>query len=450
MDSQKVWNSIIGGIKTQVSASAFKTWFLGACVLNYQGDGSFGQLTIGVKNSFLKEQMERRYLPLIKSVAQEKGIGELEVALVVTKGESVGEFSEPLFSGIIPTNLPPRRKTESLMPAMTFANFVVGASNNLAVLASEQVSGNFGSLYNPLLVWGPTGVGKTHLLHALGNDVALKIPQARILYASAEKFTNDYISALKNRSMADFRQKYRGVDLFLMDDVQFLAGKESTQDEFFNTFNELALSSRQIVLACDRHPKNLGRLQDRIVSRFLGGMVVDVGLPDFELKTAILSAKCRERGVELGSETVEFISSNCQGGARELEGVLSQLILLAKMSGGKVGHDDVLKALSRVAVVKNVLVEPEVVFAAVCKFFKIKKEALSGGRRSADLVFARQILMFLLRNDVGLSLAGVGQFVGGRDHSTVIHSVDKMEKLISQKTDVGDIVERIRSFFNNS
>lgn len=446
-----MWNSIIGGIKTQVSASAFKTWFSGACVLNYQRDGALGQLTIAVKNSFQKEQVERRYLPLIKRVAQERGAGDLEVALVVARGETAGEdFAEPLFSGIAPTTLPPRRRADSLMPAMTFVNFVVGVSNNLAVLAFEQVCGNFGSLYNPLLVWGPTGVGKTHLLHALGNDVAIKIPQARILYASAEKFTNDYISALKNRSMADFRQRYRGVDLLLMDDVQFLAGKESTQDEFFNTFNELALSARQIVLACDRHPKNLARLQDRIVGRLLGGMVVNVGLPDVELREAILSAKCQERGVALSGETIDYIAANCQGGARELEGVLAQLILLAKMNGGRVGDDDVARALSRIDATRDVVVEPDAVFAAVCKFFKIKKEALVGGRRRADLAFARQVLMFLLRNDVGLSLVGVGQMVGGRDHSTVIHSVDKVEELISQKNNIRDVVERIRMLFHKS
>src|SRR3989338_8380014 len=252
MEGQKIWASILAGIKSQISSSTFKTWFAGSFVLDYN------------------------------KTEKKNGLLQTREFFVVSKNDWQGvlEKNEPLFSGVAPTYIGISRKIDGLNPNHTFENFVVGSSNNLAFLAFNQVGGNLGSVYNPLFVYGPTGVGKTHLLQACGNAVLLEIVDAKVLYVSAEKFTNDYIESLRDRTMAAFRQKYRGVDLLLVDDVQFLAGKESTQDEFFYTFNELYLSGRQIVLAADRHPRELGRLKERLVSRFLGGMAVDVARPD--------------------------------------------------------------------------------------------------------------------------------------------------------------------------
>ena len=345
-----------------------------------------------------------------------------------------------------PTYIGISRKIDGLNPNHTFENFVVGSSNNLAFLAFNQVGGNLGSVYNPLFVYGPTGVGKTHLLQACGNAVLLEIVDAKVLYVSAEKFTNDYIESLRDRTMAAFRQKYRGVDLLLVDDVQFLAGKESTQDEFFYTFNELYLSGRQIVLAADRHPRELGRLKERLVSRFLGGMAVDVARPDLELRTAILKAKCRERKLNLNDEIIDYIARQCSNEVRELEGVLVQVLSLIRISG-KISLLQIKTAIERGR--KNVVIKPAPgkIIEAVSRHFKIASGDICGLRRKARLVRARQVLMYLLRQELGLPLGVIGDLIGGRDHSTVLYGIERVSKEMAADRSKNDEVLRIRSLF---
>ena len=296
---QKVWAKILSGLKAQISPSTYRTWFGGSRVLDLKKSDERDILIIGVKNNFIKEQLETRYRLQINTVAEKNGFSG-EVVFIVSKEETdKPAFTTPLFSGEAPVYFGTVRKNESINPAHNFERFVTGPSNNLAYLAFSQTAQNPGHAYNPLFVWGPTGVGKTHLMQAVANEILNKSIDAKVLYASAEKFTNDYIESLNSRTTAAFRQKYRGVDVLLVDDIQFFAGKESTQDEFFYTFNELYMSGRQIIVAADRHPKDLGKLQDRLASRLMGGMTVDIQLPDVELRAAILKARCKEKGVAL-------------------------------------------------------------------------------------------------------------------------------------------------------
>lgn len=449
MSGQKIWTNILSGVREQVSASTFKTWFAGSFVLGYKERGERNLLVVGLKNNFLKEQVETRYIPLIEKAAKRKGLRATEVVFVVAKernGKAV-DRSGPLFSGVAPAFINFGRKLENISLSRTFDNFVVASSNNLAFWTAKQVAAQIGSLYNPLFVWGSTGVGKTHLLQAVGNEVLAKFADAKVLYVSCEKFTNDYIESLHNRTQAAFRQKYRSVDLLLIDDVQFFIGKESTQDEFFFTFNELYLGGKQIVLACDRHPKNLGKIQERLISRFLGGMVVDIGKPDLELRVAILEQKCKEKGVKLDREITTYIAQVCQAGARELEGVLVQVLALAKLSYGQITLGAIEEALLRSQRSLSVKPTSEKVVAAVAGHFKIGADELCGQSRKPKIAAARQVLMYLLRRDVGLALVDIGQLVGGRDHSTVIYSIARVEEEIGHDQAKKDEVVRIRSSF---
>ena len=450
MDGQKVWNNILAGIKTQVSSSTFKTWFPGSFVLDCKQKADKKLLIVAFKNNFIKEQVETRYLPLISQIAQKNKGGNIEVVFVVASKDKPKTIkNEPIFSGV-PMQLNLKSKTAHVLnPYHTFDNFVVGPSNNLAFLAAKQVAENPGSSYNPLLIHGPTGVGKTHLLQAIGNEVLNKTVEAKVLYATAEKFTNDYIESLGNKTCASFRAKYRQVDLLIVDDVQFFAGKESTQDEFFHTFNELYLSTRQVICASDRHPKELGKLKERLLSRFLGGLVADIGMPDLEMKIAIIRAKCQEKNLSLDDEISTYIAQTSNGGAREIEGNLISVLTLMKLTSGKITIEEIKEAIHKNGQASLNKPTASAIFSAVCKYFRVPAEDLRGPARRASLAFARQVLMYLLRKQLNLPFDEIGRLTGNRDHSTVIHGVAKIENIISQNQAKKDEVSRIQLLVNS-
>ena len=451
MDGQKVWNNILAGIKTQVSSSTFKTWFPGSFVLDCKQKADKKLLIVAFKNNFIKEQVETRYLPLISQIAQKNKGGNIEVVFVVASKDKPKTIkNEPIFSGV-PMQLNLKSKTAHILnPYHTFDNFVVGPSNNLAFLAAKQVAENPGSSYNPLIIYGPTGVGKTHLLQAIGNEVLNKTVEAKVLYATAEKFTNDYIESLGNKTCASFRAKYRQVDLLIVDDVQFFAGKESTQDEFFHTFNELYLSTRQVICASDRHPKELGKLKERLLSRFLGGLVADIGMPDLEMKIAIIRAKCQEKNLSLDDEISTYIAQTSNGGAREIEGNLISVLTLMKLTSGKITIEEIKEAIHKNGQASLNKPTASAIFSAVCKYFRVPAEDLRGPARRASLAFARQVLMYLLRKQLNLPFDEIGRLVGDRDHSTIIHGVTKIENIIKGNQAKKDEVLRIQLLANGA
>ncbi|MBI3283000.1 chromosomal replication initiator protein DnaA [Candidatus Curtissbacteria bacterium] len=446
MNVQAVWSGILTGVRSQVSSSAYRAWFLGSSALELKRAGDRDILIIGTKNSFLKEQLEKKYLPMVVETAKKNGLANCEVIFVVAgpRPREAKAAAAPLFSGVAQTSTS-FRKVEILSPNHAFENFVVGASNNLAYMAFSQAAATPGSLYNPLLVYGQTGVGKTHLLQAFGNRVLASVLSAKVLYVSAEKFTNDYIDSLNNHTQQAFRSKYRGADVLLADDGQFFAGKESTQDEFFHTFEELHLSGRQVVIAMDRHPRELTRIKDRLADRLAGGMVVDISKPDLELKIAILKQKCQEKGVDVSGEVLEYIASVSGDGIRELEGSLVRVLALIKLSSGKISLEAIKDSIGTVAAAGKKTVSAGAVIEAVCRHFRVSREDLCGPRRKAALVYPRQVLMFLLRQDLGLALGAIGDLLGGRDHSTVLYGVDKVARLLSANQSKQDEVSRIRA-----
>lgn len=446
MSGQKIWSGILVGVKSQISSSMYRTWFSGSYVVDFKTEDGKSILVVGVKNNFIKEQVESRYLPIITREAQKFGAEKVEIIfkVVAAPKKANGGGREPLFTGVAPIYFGTFRKSENLAPGHTFENFMVGPTNSLAFMAASQATLNLGKTYNPLFIYGPTGVGKTHLLQACGNEALTRYLDARVLYVSAEKFTNDYIEAISGRTTQSFRAKYRNVDLLLVDDVQFLAGKESTQDEFFYTFNELSLSGRQIVLAADRHPSDLVRVQERLGSRFLAGMTVDIGKPDFELRMAILRAKCHERGMVLSDEVISYIAQVCQSSARELEGVLVQVLATARLCSGLISLEQVKVAVERHRTVEKLRPTPDKIIKEVCRNFRVSVSELCGPKRKAGLVRARQVAMYLLKHDLGLPLEAVGNLVGGRDHSTVLYSIEKVEHEILADQTRKDQVARIR------
>lgn len=443
-DGQKIWSIVLAGIKGQVSSSTFKTWFGGSYVASFVKHGDNSTLTIALKNSFLKEQVDNRYLPVISSILKEKGVLGTRIVFVVgDKAQQNSKPLEPLFSGVAP-KLMIKKLPGALNPVYTFANFVVGASNNIAYLSAKQVVSKPGGVYNPLFIYGPTGVGKTHLLQAIGAELGENFPDSKVTYASSEKFTNDYIEALNNRFLPTFRQKYRGCDVLLVDDVHFFAGKESTQDEFFHAFCDLHLSGRQIILACDRHPRELSRLKERLLSRFMGGMMVDIGYPDVEMKMGIIKRGCSQEGISLDDEMVSYIATLTSGGIRELEGVLVGIVAQLKLTG-TVGRDIVeqLVGLKSSALGKTITFGDAA--GAICRHFKIDEAKLKGSSRKAKVVLARQFLMYILRKEANFSLGTIGDYLGGRDHSTVIHGVDKVEGMVVNNQAVRDELLRVRA-----
>lgn len=440
MEGQKLWIAALNNFKSQLSSSTYKTWFSRSFAMDLKNQNGTTVLIVGVPSSFIKEQLEKRYLTII--LKELKGMGCDDVFFVVSSKADIKVSSdEPLFSGFA-HNVFGLGKAKGLNPYHTFDNYVVGFSNNLAYLAATQVAKEPGKTYNPLLVYGPSGVGKTHLLQAIGNEIVATSKDAKVIYVSAEKFTNEYIESLRNKTQESFREKYRKADVLLVDDIQFLSGKEGTQDEFFFTFNELFLCGKQIICAADRHPREMGKVKERLISRFLGGMAADISLPDLEMKMAIIKAKCKEKSVDLTGEMVAFIAQSCPGGARELEGSLVSVLAQVKLGGGNVGIEDIKLGYQQSRPVVNVT--PGKIIDAVCKYYKVKTTDICGISRKASLVKARQTLMYLLRKELDLPLTQIGQLLGGRDHSTVIHGLDKVARLQKEQGKTDEIL-RIES-----
>lgn len=430
MESQKIWAGALSEIKELLSASSFKTWFGGASLLEHKKEDGGDLLVVGVRNNFIKEQLQTKFLNTIETAVKKRGIENPKLVFVVSKQES-RSLSDPLFSGQNQT-LIVKRRNDVLNISYTFENFAVGPSNNIAYIAAGQVASNPGTSYNPLLIYGPTGVGKTHLAQAVGNDVSQKAIGAKVLYVSAEKFTNDYIESLRNHTQGAFREKYRSCDLLIVDDIHFFAGKESTQDEFFNTFNELFLSNKQLVLVSDKHPKHLGKIKERLISRFLGGFCVDVAFPDFELRCAILTMKCKQKGVTLAEDLVREIASSADGGARELEGMLVSVLSVIRLGGGKISASEIQKHIVRdSSVLWGPALTPEKILSVVSKYFGVTLNQIKSQSRKLGVSYARQVAMYLLRKHLAISLVEIGGCCGGRDHATVIHSIDKIEALVS-------------------
>jgi len=429
MDAKQVWRAALGELQVSLSPANFETW-LKETALVAVDDNRF---RVAVPNGFAKDWLETRYRSLIsQTLARVVGYSvtvdfEVQEGLVGQAQDGTGEPPAPV--RLEPSRVGGEGSSASLNPRYTFRNFIVGSANRLAHAASLSVAERPGHAYNPLFLYGGVGLGKTHLMHAIGNAVLNRFPRKRVVYATSEKFTNEFIASIQQGRIEDFRSRYRRIDLLLIDDIQFIADKERTQEEFFHTFNAIHEDGKQIVLSSDRPPKQITTLEERLRSRFEWGLIADLTAPDLETRIAILRAKAEEQSVPIASDVLEFIARKVASNIRELEGALNRIVAYANMGGMPLTIELAQAVLSNVLYnPKRRMVTPERIALAVAEYYGVEMEALKGQKRDRAIVTPRQIAMYLMRAETDVSLLRIGQELGGRDHSTVLHACDKIDR----------------------
>ncbi|MGI6776169.1 MAG: chromosomal replication initiator protein DnaA [Patescibacteria group bacterium] len=442
MNQNALWENVQEELKIAVSKTNYQALLSSIQLLSLENNVA----TIGCPSAYLQELVEGRYYSLIKEILdRQTGEKNSLVFTINQRPKKTPEKMGPLFEkkerkeGFNP-------KT-GLLPYYNFSSFVVGSSNNFAHAAAQAIVENPGQAYNPFFVWGGVGVGKTHLVQAIGNAIAEKHPDLNILYATAETFTNELVAALQSKTITNFKKKYRQVDVLLIDDVQFIAGKEYSQEEFFHTFNFLYLAGRQVVLTSDRRPEEIQPLENRLTSRFMGGLTVDIQSPDYEMRLAILKQKAGEKGFTVPEEVLSFLAQTIESNARELEGALLQLKTRALAENTALTLDFASKFYGRAQ--KTVQkITPRKVLSQTAKEFSFKIRDLCGKSRQKELVNARHIAMYLLRKDLNLPLMKIGELLGNRDHSTVIHAIEKINQEFTTNETVRHRVVKIRKELN--
>jgi len=452
MDAKQVWRAALGELQVSLSPANFETWLRDTTLVDVDDN----RFRIAVPNGFAKDWLESRYRSLIsQTLARIVGYSVQVEFVVGTPPEAVAEndaASPPTLISERPLALPSSQhvRVESTRVAgeggatnintrYTFANFIVGSANRLAHAASLSVAERPGHAYNPLFLYGGVGLGKTHLMHAIGNQVVTKFPRKRVVYATSEKFTNEFITSIQQGKIDDFRARYRRIDLLLIDDIQFIADKERTQEEFFHTFNAIHEDGKQIVLSSDRPPKAILTLEERLRSRFEWGLIADLTAPDLETRIAILRAKAEEGGVPITSDVIEFIARKVVSNIRELEGALNRIVAYASMGAVPISIELAQAVLSNVLYnPKKRQITPERIVKAVSDYYGVGLDALKGQKRDKAIVMPRQIAMFLMREETDVSLLRIGAELGNRDHSTVLHACDK----ITREAGVNDELRR--------
>ena len=434
MNADQIWRAALGELQLQMTKPTFDTWLKNTRAISYED----GTLIIGVHNAYAKDWLENRLMTIIKRTLV--GIvGHAVEARFVLGTKALGEEA-PLLS--LQSSVPqPEASTAKNPPSMmlnsryTFSTFVVGPSNRLAHAAALAVAENPARAYNPLFLYGGVGLGKTHLMHALGH--ACQDKGYRVLYASSEKFTNELINSIRNHSTESFRNKYRTIDVLLLDDFHFIAGKESTQEEFFHTFNTLQAANKQIVISSDRAPKAILTLEERLCSRFEGGLIADIQPPDLETRIAILRFKRESFHIPVPDQVIEYIAHKFLSNVRELEGALNRVVAEA------MSESQPLTVESATVAVEGMLINqrkctPEAVIEAVANFYSLGPEELKGRSRNKKVVKPRQIAMYLARQETKASLPQIGKALGGRDHTTVLYGLRK----ISDQAERDEILRR--------
>lgn len=443
MTKEELWQAVLAQIQLNISQANFATWFKNTEIVSFKE----GEILIAVPNSFAKEWLENKYGKTIfkilynldKEIKEVKySVGRSELKVVRRPQVSLPNAGQMEFEEF------KINKETNLNPRYTFDNFIIGPFNELAHAAAWAAAKKPGLVYNPLFIYGGVGLGKTHLLQALGNAVIKNFSQKKVRYIPAEKFTAGVVSSIKNHDMEDFKTKYRAIDVLILDDVQFLAGKEKTQEEFFHTFNTLYEANKQIILSSDRPPKAIPALAERLRSRFEGGMIGDIGYPDYETRVAILKAKSQERGVAFSEEILDYISSNIQRNIRELEGALNRLVAYQKINNQNPNLDITKSLLRSLFLSPNKVANPKKIIQTVAEFYDLKEREILSNSRKKEVVKPRQVAMFLLREVLKGSYPFIGRKFGGKDHTTAIHACEKIQKELENNEGLSNEVELIK------
>lgn len=430
MNAEQAWQSVLGQLQMEMPRASFDTWVRDTRPVSFHN----GTLTIGVRNAYARDWLENRLASTVNRLLGGILNGSVAVSFVVRGNEKETETEEPpLPSTVEVDSAPEPSRNSTLNPRYVFENFVVGSGNRLAHAACLAVAEKPARAYNPLFLYGGVGLGKTHLLHAIGNSCHAR--GLSVLYVSSEEFTNDMITAIRTHTTQAFREKYRSIDVLLIDDIQFIAGKESTQEEFFHTFNTLHGQDKQIIVSSDRPPKSLVTLEERLRSRFEWGLTADIQPPDLETRLAILRSKAERTGRQVSDEILESIARRVQSNIRELEGALNRILAYADLSGSSLTPNLVEAALADL-LPQHSDIAPAKVIELVAKEWQVTVDALIGRDRSRKVAQPRQVAMYLLRKETDSSLPQIGDALGGRDHTTVMYAIDKISSEIETKTDL--------------
>lgn len=452
MTNYEIWQAVLADFELKLSKANFTTWFRSTGIARFEN----GEVIICVPNTFTKSYIEKKFhSSVVKSMERVTGKPIRKIDYSVENVKNINEYEctaaqEPTVSTLhTPLYKAPTKNIIAqkfgLNPTYIFANFIVGKGNELAHAAAQAVAARPGEAYNPLFIYGGVGLGKTHLLQAVGHAMLETNPQTKVLYVSSEKFTNEFVASVKEGRAKEFKDRYRNVDLLLIDDIQFIGGKEQTQEEFFHTFNELHQQGKQVIMTSDRPPKAIPALEDRLRSRFEWGMIADVSSADLETRIAIVQAKAQEKKFDLDYEIAQIIATEIQSNIRELEGALNKVIAVHQLNNQKPNKQSVKSVLASFAEQSmRSSVTPRELTAEVAKFFDVDVNDVLGKSREKRLAFPRQIIMYLLREELKLSYPAIGDELGGRDHTTAMHAHTKIGLQVEEDLKLKQDLELIK------
>ena len=460
MNTQQVWQAVLGDLELNLSKANFTTWFKGTFILEFEEN----KIVIGVPNAFTKSWLEKKYsseiLKALRNIT-EFPLKEINYRVASLKSTpspvnlktaqmAAEKSAAPAVDSVSAGSSASPGLVFGLNPKYTFSNFVVGKNNELARAAALAVAANLGIVYNPLFIYGGAGLGKTHLLQAIGHEVLKNDAKRKILYITCEKFTNDFINSVSNGKAYSFKDVYRSVDVLLIDDIQFLAGKDGTQEEFFHTFNSLHQNNKQIVLSSDRPPKSIPALENRLLTRFEWGMIADISLPDYETRLAILESKAKEKKYSLERNILNFLATHIASNIRELEGALNRIIAFHELNATPPSLESVKKILAGITtnLQKKSLTCKDII-NTVSSFYDVAIDDILGQCREKKLVNPRQIIMFLMREEIKSSFPTIGQELGGRDHTTAMHAVGKIKNNYENDEKTRREIEQIKQRLYN-
>ena len=450
LDKKTLWADVLASIRVSVSPAIFSTWFSQTHLASLTRMKERFVTEIGCNSAFIKNTIEARYFGLIQDTLTKSLSTPCDLSFIVKanpiRTSPDQETATPLFTKS-------KNETENFLntlsrakirPGYSFENFAVSSANQMAHAAAEAVAQHPGTAYNPLFIWGGVGVGKTHLMLAVGSAAIKKNPDLKVLACTGESFTNDIIEGIRNKTTPTFRNKYRKLNLLLIDDIQFIAGKDTAQEEFFHTFNAVTFSGGQIILTSDRPPSEIAKFEERLKSRFEAGLIVDIAPPDFELRCAITQIKAQERGLPLAMEQAQMIAANLDS-ARKIEGALIKLMTLIGPKKAEITNEQIESILGKGIETNGKVVKksPAEITEAICQYYRIGKRSLLGDSRTRPLARPRQVLMYLLRTELGLPLEETGRLVG-RDHTTVMHAVEKITQLAMTDVQIREDISKLK------
>ena len=443
MNSQAIWQGVLGEIEVSIPPSSFSTWFK-STELDIISDNEVAVLS---PNPFVLTQLEKRYYQRIADGLKRNGLAVSTIHFrpkkAATRRQRLNR-DEPHSTATSPSIIKQANKsTTNLNPRYTFDNFIVGSSNDLAHAACQAIAANPGTKYNPLYLYGGSGLGKTHLMQAVGNEIIKRQPSARVLYTTTETFVSEFLDSIRFKKKG-FSDKYRNVDVLIVDDMQFIANKEKTQDEFFHTFNDLHQNDKQIIISSDKPPKSIPTLTDRLRSRFEWGMTIDVQMPDYETRCAIVTAKAGLSNVELSADVIEYLATNFKTNIRELEGALNQLLAYAEMQNITPDAETAEGLLGNIKRSRPQHITAKQIIDKTARHFGVEVKDVCSPRRDKYIMQPRQIAMYLLRSELKMSFPKIAQELGRKDHTTAIHSVDKISKEMLISVNIREQINDIR------